>query len=104
MRVVAFDEVDQTLDAVRNGVIYGMVAQQPYWFGYESIKMLATLARGDKSVLPAGRRMIIPILAITRGNLAAYRAIRVKHLVGADQARCPCLRQRVVRRHVLLVT
>ena len=82
VRVVAFDEEGQTLDAVRDGVIYGTVAQRLYWFGYESIKMLAALARGDKSVLPAGRRMIIPTLAITHGNLAVYRAMRVKQLAG----------------------
>jgi len=80
VRVVAFDEADQTLDAVRDGVIYGTVAQQPYRFGYVSVKMLAALAGGDKSVLPAGRRMIVPTLAITRGTLAAYRATHLKQL------------------------
>lgn len=80
VRVVAFDEATQTLDAVRDGVIYGTVAQQPYRFGYESVKMLAALARGDKSVLPAGGRLIVPTLAITRGTLAAYRAMHKRQL------------------------
>ena len=82
VRVVAFDEETQTLDAVQDGTIYGTIAQQPYRFGYESVRMLAALARGDKSGIPAGRRLIIPTLAITRGTLAAYQTQHSRQLAG----------------------
>ena len=49
--IVAFDENFQTLDAIKTGEIVGTVVQNPYLFGYESIKILAGLAKGDNSVL-----------------------------------------------------
>ena len=82
VRVIAFDEETQTLDGIRDGTIYGTIAYQPYLFGYESVRMLAALARGDKSGIPASHRLIIPTLAITRGTLAAYRTTRLKQLAG----------------------
>ena len=82
VRVIAFDEETQTLDGIQDGTVYGTIAQQPYQFGYESVRMLAALARGDKSVLPAGRRLIIPTLAITRGTLAAHQARHRRQLAG----------------------
>ncbi len=82
VRVIAFDEEDDTLAGIQDGTIYGTVAQQPYRFGYESVRLLAALARGDKSGIPADRRLIIPTLAITRGTLAAYRARHRRQLAG----------------------
>ncbi len=82
VRIIAFDEENDTLNGIRDGAIYGTITQQPYRFGYESVKMLAALARGHKSVIPAGRRLIIPTLAITRGNLEAYQARHRKQLAG----------------------
>ena len=82
VRVIAFDEEDETLAGIRDGAIYGTIAQQPYLFGYESVRLLAALARGDKSGIPTGRRLIIPTLAITRGTLAAYQAQHRRQLAG----------------------
>jgi ribose transport system substrate-binding protein len=82
VRIIAFDEENDTLNGIRDGTIYGTIAQQPYRFGYESVKLLAALVRGDKSGVPAGRRLIIPTLAITQGNLAAYQARHRRQLAG----------------------
>jgi ribose transport system substrate-binding protein len=49
--IVAFDENFQTLEGIQSGEIYGTVVQNPYLFGYESIKILTGLAKGDESVL-----------------------------------------------------
>ncbi len=49
--IVAFDENFQTLEGIQTGEIYGTVVQNPYQFGYESIKILAALNKGDESVL-----------------------------------------------------
>lgn len=82
VKIVAFDEESDTLNGIRDGAIYGTIAQQLYQFGYESVRVLAALARGDRSVVPAGRRLIIPTLAITRGTLAAYQAKHRRQLAG----------------------
>lgn len=49
--IVAFDEDYDTLKAIQNGSIIGTIVQDPFNFGYESIKILAGLAKGDDSVL-----------------------------------------------------
>lgn len=53
VKIVSFDEYPATLTAIQNGEIYATVVQDPYNFGYKSVELLADLAEGDKSKLPA---------------------------------------------------
>ena len=80
VKIVCFDEEETALAGVQHGAIYATVVQQPYAFGYQSVKMLARLARGDRSAIPAGRRLIIPTLTLKRGDVAAYEAQQAKRL------------------------
>lgn len=86
--VVGFDEDYQTLDGVKSGEVAGTVVQNPYEFGYQSIKILAGLARGDESVLKgrndidAQGRIFIPHRVITRENVDAFYA-ELKKLKGS---------------------
>jgi len=52
IKVIGFDEEDGTLQGIVDGHIYGTIVQDPYNYGYHSIRILAALYRGDKSVLP----------------------------------------------------
>lgn len=53
VKIVGFDEDFVTLDGIDKGEIEGTVVQDPYNYGYESVKWLAHLAKGgDKSQLP----------------------------------------------------
>ena len=74
VQIVGFDEADQTLQAVTEGTIFGTVVQDPYRYGYESIRVLAALARGDRSVLPANGFLDIPARQIRSGNVAEFWA------------------------------
>lgn len=50
IKIVSFDEEPDTLAAIDRGEIYATVVQDPYNFGYQSIKLLAEMAKsGDKS-------------------------------------------------------
>ena len=53
VKIVGFDEYDATLDGIKKGNIHATVVQNPYLFGYESITLLAKLARDPKTPLPA---------------------------------------------------
>ncbi len=46
IKVVAFDEHDETLQAIIDGEMYGTVVQNPYMYGYKSVEVLKTLADG----------------------------------------------------------
>ncbi len=79
--IVGFDEDDVVLQAIRDGTVAGTVVQNPYRYGYESVRVLAALARGDRSVLPEGQFIDIPARTITRDNVDAFTA-ELKALVG----------------------
>ena len=72
VRMVGFDENEETLQGVKDGHIYGTVVQQPFEFGYNAVRILAGLARGDRSVLPDGGILFIPHREITRDNVDAF--------------------------------
>lgn len=83
VNIVCFDEEQDTLTGVKSGAIYATVVQQPYQFGYQSVKLLAQLARGNRSAIPPSKRIIVPTLAIKRGNVSAYVKSQEKLLAGS---------------------
>ena len=46
IKLVAFDEADETLQAIKDGICHGTVVQNPYMYGMESVRVLSALARG----------------------------------------------------------
>lgn len=60
VKVVGFDEADETLAGILAGSVHGTVVQDPYQYGYRSIEILAALAAGDRSVIPASGFVDIP--------------------------------------------
>lgn len=72
VELVGFDEQEETLQAIKDGYCYGTVVQDPYRYGYESVRILAGLARGDESVLPEGGFLDIPARQITRENVDEF--------------------------------
>jgi ribose transport system substrate-binding protein len=74
VKIVAFDENEETLEGIKAGHIYGTVVQDPYNFGFESIRLLAALARGNKSVLPPNGIHFIEHRIIKKDNVDAFHA------------------------------
>lgn len=72
VQIVAFDQETDTMNGIKDGTIYATVVQDPYKFGYDSIKLLTALAKGDKSGLPASKLQIVPTQAIKKDNIEAY--------------------------------
>lgn len=81
IKIIAFDEEDETLQGIKDGHIYGTVVQNPYRYGYESVRILAALARGDRSVLPKGGYLNIPARRITIDNVETFWS-ELKQLTG----------------------
>ncbi len=74
VKVVAFDENAATLQGIKDGHVTGTVVQDPFNYGYKSIEVLAALARGDKSVVPANGFVDIPGRIIKKDNVDAFWA------------------------------
>jgi len=49
--LIGFDENEETLQGIRDGDIVATVVQDPYNFGYEAVRIMASMARGDDSPL-----------------------------------------------------
>lgn len=73
VKIICFDEEDQTLAGVAAGDIYGTVVQQPYEFGKQAITKMAKYLGGDKSAL-AGGVHIVPTLNIKKDNAVEFKA------------------------------
>jgi ribose transport system substrate-binding protein len=81
VKIVAFDEADETLAGISAGAIEATVVQQPYEFGYQAIHKLAQAARGDRSFIPASKQIIVPTLVVNRGNVEEFTK-RINELRG----------------------
>ncbi len=69
VHLVAFDENEETLQGVKDGYIYGTIVQQPFQFGYEAVKIMSRVARGDNSILPETGVKFLDHKVITRDNV-----------------------------------
>jgi ribose transport system substrate-binding protein len=81
VRIIAFDEADETLAGITDGAIHATVVQQPYEFGYQAITRMAQAARGDRSFIPETKQIIVPTLVVNRANVEAFTA-RINALRG----------------------
>lgn len=74
VKVIGFDEDSQTLAGIQKGIVYGTVVQNPYEYGYQSVKILNALAAGDESVLADGDFISIPGRQIRKDNVDEFWA------------------------------
>jgi ribose transport system substrate-binding protein len=72
--VIAFDEDPVTLGAVRNGEFAGTIVQDPYQWGYQGMKLMASYLEGDKSGIPEDGLIIVPTKALDKSNVDAFEA------------------------------
>ena len=72
IKIVCFDDERATLAGIKEGTIFGTVAQQPFEYGYQSVQMAAKILRGDRSVIPASKTILIPTVVIQKNNVDDY--------------------------------
>jgi ribose transport system substrate-binding protein len=73
IKIVCFDEEDETLAGIKDGAIYATVVQQPFEFGYQSVKMMARILSGDKSAIPPNKQVIVPTLVINKDGVEEFQ-------------------------------
>ncbi|HCP13170.1 MAG TPA: sugar ABC transporter substrate-binding protein [Planctomycetaceae bacterium] len=70
--LAGFDENDITLQAIKDGECAGTVVQNPYEYGYQSVKVLRELLSGNQQVIPESRYIDIAPRSITAANVDTY--------------------------------
>jgi ribose transport system substrate-binding protein len=73
IQVVGFDTNDQTLAGIDNGNVYATIMQSPYNIGFESVRVLADIARGESQNLPMFSTFYLSCDPVTKANLAGVR-------------------------------
>lgn len=72
VKIICFDEEDETLAGVKEGAIFATVVQQPYEFGYQSVILMSKILKGDKSVIPANKQINVPTLVIKKDTVEEF--------------------------------
>jgi len=72
VKIIAFDEEAETLAGIKDGSIYGTIVQQPYQFGYQAIKLMAAVLKGDKSGVPASKQLYVETKVIKQAEVEAF--------------------------------
>jgi ribose transport system substrate-binding protein len=73
VKIVCFDEEDETLAGVKSGDIFATVVQNPFEFGHLSMINMAKVLSGDKSVVPDSKQIFVPTRAITKDNVDDFK-------------------------------
>jgi ribose transport system substrate-binding protein len=81
VKIVAFDEEDETLAGIKEGAIYATVVQQPFEFGYQSIKLMAQVISGDKAGVPPSKQKFVETLKIKKEDVEAF-IVKINKLRG----------------------
>lgn len=74
-QIVAFDENFQTMDGILAGEIVGSIAQDPFDFGYKSVKILASIHKKEDLKafkMDADNRIYIEHTIVTPENVGAF--------------------------------
>jgi ribose transport system substrate-binding protein len=72
VKIIAFVEEDETLAGVKSGEIHGTVVQQPYEIGRQAIAVLAEYIRGNQSIIPESKQIIIPARAVRKDDVGEF--------------------------------
>lgn len=73
VKIIAFDEEDDTLAGVKAGEIEATIVQQPFEFGYQSVKLMNDVKNGKADAIPANKLMIVPTKAITKADVDTFK-------------------------------
>lgn len=72
VKIFSFDEDEAALQGIIDGTIEGTIVQQPYEFGYQSVKYLKDIVDGKKFVIPDDKEIDIEAKTIVKDNVDAH--------------------------------
>ena len=74
VKIVTFDEENDTLQGVKDGAIEATVVQNPYEFGRQAVTLMAKKLRNENADVPADGKVIVPTRAIDKSNVDEFWA------------------------------
>ena len=80
VQIVGFDEGALTLRGIADGTVHSTIVQQPFEFGYQSMIGMVKYLNGDKSWIPADKKIIVPTRVIDKSNVNEFESSMKKLL------------------------
>ena len=74
VKIVTFDEENDTLQGVKDGAIEATVVQNPYEFGRQAVTLMAKKLRNENPNIPEDGKVIVPTRAIDKSNVDEFWA------------------------------
>jgi len=85
VQLAAFDEGADVIAGIKEGFVLGTVVQDPYGYGFESVRVLNALAKGDTSLVPANGVINIPARVIRKDDAESFwKDLKAKLKAGKD--------------------
>jgi ribose transport system substrate-binding protein len=72
VKIITFDEEDDTLQGIKDGIVDATVVQNPYEFGHQSVLLMTKKLRGEELQIPENKQVIVPTRAIDKSNLDEF--------------------------------
>jgi ribose transport system substrate-binding protein len=70
--VIGFDALPETLEAIEDGTVYGVIAQDQFGYGFQSVRMASESVEGYDNA-PLSGRLTLPPLVVTLATLDRAR-------------------------------
>jgi ribose transport system substrate-binding protein len=61
--------------------VFSTIVQQPYEFGFQSVKLMAKVLEGDKTIIPTEKKIIVPTKVINKESVEEFSK-KLKELLG----------------------
>jgi ribose transport system substrate-binding protein len=87
VKIIAFDEFEKTLQGVADGTIHATIIQDPYEYGYETVRMLHSLSSKPFEADEAMGRgsMFLPCQVLRKDDVASYQKKLASRLSAASK-------------------
>jgi len=85
VQLAGFDEGADVIAGIKEGFVLGTVVQDPYGYGFESVRVLLAFTKGDMSMIPENGVINIPAKVIKKDNAEAFwKDLKAKIKAGKD--------------------
>ena len=72
IKIFSFDEADETLQGIKDGTVSGTIVQNPYEYGFQSMKLLKDILAGNTAAIPQDKFIDIPARRVDSSNIEEF--------------------------------
>ena len=74
VKLITFNEENDTIQGVKDGIVEGTIVQNPYEFGRQAVTLMAKKLRGQDINIPENKAFIVATRVIGKDNVDDFWA------------------------------